>query len=106
MDNIWAIMIKTAQEIMRDLAKRLQAKRLALALTQKGLELRSGVSLGTIKRFERTGSISLESLLKLGIALGVAEDFELLFSSAGHTAVSSLDDLLKQPKTRRRGSVT
>ena len=91
---------------MLDIAKRLQSRRLALTLTQKGLELRSGVSLGTIKRFERTGNISLESLLKLTIALGVDNEMEVLFSSPVQPVISSLDDLLKQPKSRKRGRVT
>ena len=39
----------------------------------------SGVSLGSLKRFESTGEISLISLLKLAIVLDCAEEFEQLF---------------------------
>ena len=39
----------------------------------------SGVSLGSLKRFENTGEISLVSLLKLAIVLDCAEEFEQLF---------------------------
>ena len=97
-------MMKTTQELLQYIADRAKASRLALNLTQMGLEQRSGVSLGTIKKFERTGKISLESLLKIAAALGATKEFEVLFSeSAG---VVSIDDLLKQSKKRKRGSVT
>ena len=91
---------------MQDIASSAKARRLALNLTQTGLEERSGVSLGTIKKFERSGKISLESLLKLALALGATKEFESLFTAAALPGVLSLDDLLKAPKPRKRGSVT
>jgi transcriptional regulator with XRE-family HTH domain len=106
MDNIRSVMIRTPQEVMHDLAAHAKAKRLALALTQKGLEMRSGVSLGTIKRFERTGNISLDSLLKLAVALGEGEEFDSLFAKHPVSQPPSIEDLLKQPNMRKRGSVT
>ena len=41
---------------------------------------RSGASLGTIKRFERVGNISLESLIKLSQVLGYENDINKLFN--------------------------
>lgn len=90
---------------MQDITARAKARRLALNLTQMGLEERSGVSLGTIKRFERTGKIAIESLLKIALALDCLKDFEQLFAARA-AAPPRLDDLLKQPKTRKRGSIT
>lgn len=89
---------------MQDIALQARARRLALQLTQVGLEERSGVSLGSIKRFERTGKIALESLLKIAMALDCLRDFDSLFASP--TTPSRLDDLFKHPKTRKRGSIT
>ncbi|MCF6332796.1 MAG: hypothetical protein L3J11_05880 [Draconibacterium sp.] len=40
---------------------------------------RSGVSLGSLKRFENTEKISLESLLKLAHLLGRLKDFKNVF---------------------------
>ena len=103
-DTMVSIMMRTPQELMQDIAARAKARRLALDLTQMGLEQRSGVSLGTIKLFERTGKISLESLLKLAVAFGCARDFESLFTLVASSADPvSLDDLLKAPKQRKRG---
>ena len=98
-------MIKTTQEFMQDIAARAKASRLALNLTQMGLQQRSGVSLGTLKQFERTGKISLESLLNIAMALSATKEFESLFTATTSSTLS-LDDLLKQPKKRKRGSVT
>ena len=52
-------------EITMLMAARVKAKRLTMNLSQVSLAEHSGVSYGTLKKFERTGQISLESLLKL-----------------------------------------
>ncbi len=49
-------------------------------LTQKVLSERSGVSYGSIRRFESTGKISLTSLLKISNAIGLLEEFNTLFN--------------------------
>lgn len=98
-------MMKLPQEIIQEIAARAKARRLALDLTQEGLAHRSGVSLGTLKQFEHTGKISLESLLALSLALGTSHEFDGLFATAQSSAGVSLDDLMKTPKQRKRGSV-
>ena len=45
-------------------------------LSQIELAERSGVSLGSLKRFETKGQVSLESLWKLVFILGRLSDFE------------------------------
>jgi transcriptional regulator with XRE-family HTH domain len=78
-------------------------KRLSLNLSQQNLSLRSGVSLGSIKRFERTGKISLESLLKLALVLKSLEPFNSLFAQDPLQSLPSLDAILKQvPRKRGR----
>lgn len=94
--------IDTPQEVSIHLAKQAQALRLSLDLSQKTLSERSGVSLGVIKRFERTGKISLESLLKLAVILGALDQFVSLFKPKEPQAYSSLDEIL-QEKKRQRG---
>jgi transcriptional regulator with XRE-family HTH domain len=101
-------MLKTSTETILDLANRAKSLRLAQNLTQAGLGQRSGVSLGTIKLFERTGKIALESLVKIAIALGVSADFDYLFQSI-HDESKSMDELLKDAaasKSRQRGRIT
>lgn len=97
-----AIQFSSPQAVARDLAKRAQAKRLVLNLSQRSLSARSGVSFGTLKKFEQTGKISLESLLKIAAVLGCLEDVTAIFKSSPLENLPTLDDLLKQ-KSRHRG---
>ena len=57
----------------KKLVEHVRARRLSLGLTQQGLAYRSGVKLATLRKFEQKGSISLESFLKLLVALGALE---------------------------------
>ena len=50
-------------------------------ITQKQLAARSGVSLGSLKRFEQSGEISLQSLKKIAIALDMENELEGLFDN-------------------------
>ncbi len=99
-----SIMQSTPKEIMEMIAIRGKSTRLALGLTQVGLEKRSGVSLGSIKRFENSGQISLESLLKIAVVLGSLEDFEHVFSKKNHP-LPRIDVLMTEHKIRKRGSI-
>ncbi|PCI38492.1 MAG: DNA-binding protein [Thiotrichales bacterium] len=90
----------TPQEMALRIAHLAQAKRLAINFSQKTLSERSGVSFGVIKKFERTGKISLESLLKIALALDALSEFNELFKASDN--LNSLDALL-QEKTRKRG---
>ena len=55
---------ETAEELDMKLAKRVRNIRRSRSRTQKKLADMSGVSYGSIKRFETTGQISLVSLTK------------------------------------------
>jgi len=61
-----------------------------LNLTQAALASRSGVSLGTLKRFERYGEISLKNLLLLAVALKSTDGFP-------HSFLPETTPLLKRP---------
>ena len=92
----------TPGEIAGHIAKSVQEKRLSLNYSQMTLSERSGVSFGVIKKFENTGKISLESLLKLALALECLEDFKNLFKETDRGQIMSLDEMLKV-KSRKRG---
>lgn len=51
-----------------------------MKITQKDMAERTGVSLGSIKRFEQTGEISFHSLLKIAFVLDCLDDFDQLFA--------------------------
>ena len=67
---------KNPSETMQELRSRFRERRRSLGYTQKELSERSGVSLGSLKRFESSGQIALESLLRLALVLECLEDFE------------------------------
>ncbi|MEN8157637.1 MAG: helix-turn-helix transcriptional regulator [Bacteroidota bacterium] len=67
---------KTPTEVSIALSQRVRALRRQAKLSQIKMAERSGVSLGSLKRFENSGKISLESLLKLIHLLGRLEDFD------------------------------
>ena len=71
---------KKPYDVLEDLALKHKTLRKQAGLTQGELARRSGVSLGSIKRFELTGKISLESLLKLVQVLNRINDFELILN--------------------------
>jgi len=70
----------THKEIIKELGARLKAQRLAQLLTQEELAARAGLSTGTVKNIENKGQSSIESVVRLGLALGLADHFQELFS--------------------------
>ena len=96
------ISIKSPFEVANEIAKKAQEKRLKLNLSQQTLSEKSGVSYGTLKKFEQKGQISLESLLKIALVLGEMDQFEHLFAKTNHKLPASLDELLDD-KSRKRG---
>lgn len=68
-------------------AERFRNARRAAKISQMTMSERSGVSLGSIKRFEQTGEISLLSLIKLALVLGYEEDFNDLFRRKNYQSI-------------------
>ena len=67
-------------------------------LTQAQLAEKSGVSLGSIKRFERLHQISLASLVNIAFALHCEEDFTGLFAQKQY---ASIEDVIAESKRKR-----
>ena len=92
MNNIIALNISTPNEIAKQIAAKVKARRLELNLTQEGIAARAGIKFATYRRFEQTGEISLKGLLQIGFALNAQKQYQ------------SLDDVLnEQNVTRKRG---
>jgi len=72
---------KLPSDVLKEIALKHRILRKKAGLSQVELAERSGVSLGSIKRFENSGQISLESLLKLIHLLGHLADFELILNT-------------------------
>ena len=80
----------TPSEVSKALAERHRILRKQLKMSQEEMAERSGVSLGSLKRFDITGKISLDSLLKLTHLLGRLNEFDNLL-----LVKENLDDVKK-----------
>ena len=85
---------KTPTDIIQELQGKFKERRKSLSYTQNELATRSGVSLGSLKRFEGSGQISLESLLKLALVLECLGDFSAVCCEE-EEMFESMDEVLK-----------
>jgi len=88
-----ALQWETADEINLALAGRFRNIRRRRRISQEKMSQMSGVSLGSLKRFERTGSISLLSLTKLAMALDCADEIRGLFTGVVYR---NMDEVLNE----------
>jgi|GEM_PF-89972 len=82
--------IKTPKEIQLEIAKNVRKRRKELKLTQEEFSKKSGVSFGSIKRFENTGEISLFSLIKIAIILDCEDEFLNLFQQKQYNSIEEI----------------
>lgn len=71
---------ETPEEMDQDLAQRIRKLRKRRSVSQEKLSRMSGVSFGSIKRFEATGKISLLSLTKIAVALDCGDEIRNMFT--------------------------
>lgn len=84
--------VKTQNEIAKGIAERVKQRRKENKLTQEALSRKSGVSYGSVKRFETKGEISLSSLINIAIALECEEDFEKIFEKKKYKSIQEVID--------------
>ena len=93
MDDLFLAL--TPADVERALAARLKAARRGRGWTQAEIARRSGLSLATIARLERSGQGQISSLTRLCAALGRLDDFDALLRPAAPT---SLDELRRRSR--------
>lgn len=81
---------ETAEEIDKKLAERVKMLRKRRKISQEELSRKSGVSYGSIKRFESSGMISLLSLTKIATALGCTDEIRGLFSEIPYNSIEEI----------------
>jgi len=101
-DNDYQLDAFNPYAIAEGIATRFKQRRLEHNLTQVALADRSGVSLGSLKRFEQHYEISLRNLLLLAVTLDSAAEFAELFAGRHF---NSIEEVLKAKaaKKRKRG---
>lgn len=81
---------KMPKEIQTNIALRIRDIRKRRRLSQQSLAEKSGVSLGSVKRFENTGEISLKSLIKIAIALEIDDELSELFAEVPFLSIEEI----------------
>ena len=81
---------ETAEELDQKLAQRVRNIRKRRSISQEKLASMSGVSYGSIKRFETSGQISLISLTKIAMALDIADDIRNLFMTVPYRDIQEV----------------
>ncbi len=81
---------KTPNEIAKELVEKIKQQRKRLKISQAQLASKSGVSLGSIKRFESKYEISLNSFIKILIALNLEQDLENLFTQKSYNSIDEV----------------
>lgn len=91
--------IKSPSEISKALSNRVKQTRIRRSITQEELAERSGVSFGSVKRFEQTGEISLKHLILISKVLRCSEQWDELFSLSNY---ESMEELLKAKELKQK----
>ena len=92
---------KSPQDLTREIAMREKGRRRRLGFTQPELAAKAGVSVGSLRRFEQTGSIALESLVRLSRALDCEEELDALFSKPAYRSIQEVVDERENQNRRR-----
>lgn len=81
---------ETAEELDQKLARRVRNIRKRRSISQEKLAQISGVSYGSIKRFEASGQISLISLTKIAMALEIADELRTIFTQVPYKDIQEV----------------
>jgi transcriptional regulator with XRE-family HTH domain len=95
---MFSLVLLTPTEMAIRTAERARARRLALGLRQQDVAERAGVSLASLRRFERTGLIAFDSLLSIAVVLDAVSEFDRLFPEP---EFRSIDDVIGRPARKR-----
>lgn len=86
----------TPSDIAIRLAQRMKSIRKRRKITQKQMAARSNVSYATLRKFEKTGQISLESFIKITMELGMTSELNDLFSTPIYHSIEEVVNEQKQ----------
>ena len=89
-------------ELMQQLAERLKARRLEKGLSRQALAEMSGVPAPTIARFEQHHAISMRQYIDMAIALGYAEQLQVLMKEPIYKTLEELETIHNN-QNRKRG---
>ena len=88
--------LDTPSDIAVKLAQKMKSIRKRRKITQKQLAARSNVSYATLRKYEKTGQISLESFIKISMELGLTNELINLFSTPVYNSIEEVINEQKQ----------
>ena len=101
MDDIFAF--TTCDDILSTLSRLMKKRRLEKGYSRASLQSFTGVPAPTIARFETSSRISLESFVKLAMALGYQDELIGLFREDKYSTMEEMETI-KKNKNRQRGT--
>lgn len=91
---------KMPAEMRWELRDRFRKRRKEAGYSQEKIAEKSGVSLGSVKRFEQTGEISLTSFCKLLDAIGYLYDLDEVMKRPTYRSLDEMQKELDRSKRR------
>jgi len=93
--------LQTPEEAGHVLGERARTLRLGEDWTRTTLASRAGVTVASLKRFERTGKASLDLVLRVAHALGRLDEFSALLDTRQATTMAELERQAGRPPRQR-----
>lgn len=84
------LFFRSIHEIQIETAKRFKKRRKEWGISQQELAAKTGVSLGSLRRFEQTGEISFASLVRLAQHLEAVDDIDNLFATPHYRSIQDI----------------
>lgn len=103
-----ALSLKNEADVLRVVPQIVRERRMVLMLRQADLARHSGVPLATLRLFERTGKISLESLAKILVSINAVDAFLTSFESAARpmrARAGSMEEFTRAQQAATRSRV-
>lgn len=94
------VYLATSEELCRELGNRLRTKRLSLPVSQQQLALRAGISIGALKKLEKDGQANMLTVVRTVMALGLAGEFDTLFSLPAQASIADMEDAERARRKR------
>jgi transcriptional regulator with XRE-family HTH domain len=94
------VIFKSPPEILLELSGLIRKRRVSEELTQQSLAKRANVSVSSIRKYEQTGHISMESFIKIAYVLDLT-DALLQAIEVKTNNPKSIDEILKSQRKEK-----
>ena len=87
--------------VASDIAREFRQRRIEKNLTRSQIAEKAGVALPSVARFEQKGLISLQSLIKLAMALGYTSEMRHIFSERKYATMEELEQIKRNQSKKK-----